>query len=115
MADPPQSGGAGPLARMRKVIALDDRRGPEDRFAVLMRRAICRRAQTEGDLPGHGDRVDALLLLGPAKTWPEAADRIRYLIEQFALTVPGQQTRQQKLIRRALRDLSFLLARPGDV
>jgi len=97
-----------------KVVTLDDRRAPEDRFAVLVRRAICGRSDAERGAARPRDGVDALLLLGPAKTWPEAADRLRYLVEQFALTFPGQQVRQQKLIRRALRDISYLLAKPHD-
>ncbi|TKD15375.1 hypothetical protein FBT96_17290 [Rhodobacter capsulatus] len=110
----PCAPGPAPCAASFKVILLDDRRDPEDRFAVLVRRAICGRLDPARTAPGPRDGVDALLLLGPAKTWPEAAERLRYLVEQFALTFPGQQARQQKLIRRALRDISFLLARPQD-
>lgn len=115
-AKPPQPCGADPVpcAASRKVILLDDRRDPEDRFAVLVRRAICGRSHAGRGAAGPRDGVDALLLLGPAKTWPEAAERLRYLVEQFAQTFPGQQARQQKLIRRALRDISYLLARPHD-
>ena len=97
-----------------KVVSLDDRRAPEDRFAILVRRAICGRSDAERGAAGPRDGIDALLLLGPAQTWPEAAERLRYLVEQFALTFPGQQARQQKLIRRALRDISYLLAKPHD-
>ena len=112
----PQACGPGPApcSAPLKVVTLDDRRAPEDRFAVLVRRAICGRSDAERAAPGPRDGVDALLLLGPAKTWPEAAERLRYLVEQFALTFPGQQARQQKLIRRALRDISYLLAKPYD-
>lgn len=100
-----------------KVIRLDARRKLEDQFAVLVRRAVCdlpERPNGPGSGPRPKDRLDSLLLQGPARNWAEAAPRLRYLIEHFAMTLPGQETRAQKLIRRALHDIDALLRRPGD-
>jgi hypothetical protein len=96
------------------VIQLDARRHHEDQFAVLVRRALCGQPLRDDATERPRSEVESLLPIGPARTLSEAAPRLRYLLEQFALTLPGQETRHQKLVRRALRDIAVLLDRPED-
>jgi hypothetical protein len=44
------------------------------------------------------------ILSAPASTWPEAAEKARYLIGLFAATSSGRDPRRQKLIAGVLDD-----------
>jgi hypothetical protein len=88
------------------ILDLDAHRGTAELFAVYLRRSM-RGAGTPSSRLVLAE-ADALLLQGPARTWPEAAVRLRFLVEQYMLTVPGQSGRQQTLARRALRDIAYL-------
>lgn len=89
------------------VIDLDDRRTSADLFLVFLRRSM--RGTASYDPRLRSKAADALLLLGPARRWPDAAGRLRYLVEQYLLAIGGQNSRDQILARRALRDIAFLL------
>src|SRR3546814_1238304 len=49
-----------------------------------------------------------LLVAAPAQTWPEAAAKVRYLIQQFADTPEGHEPRHKALIALALDDMTRL-------
>ena len=55
---------------------------------------------------GRPEELENFLLAAPAATRVEAAASVRYLIELFAATPEARDPRRQKLIARALDDLS---------
>ncbi len=94
-----------------QVIDLDAHREAGAQFIVTLRRSL-REAQTRnGQL--SGDSVEALLRQGPARTWREAADRLRHVIEHFSQMPAAQDRRQQRLVSRALRDIAYLTREPA--
>ncbi|WP_152968486.1 hypothetical protein [Gemmobacter sp. LW-1] len=89
------------------VTDLDDSRTSADLFLVFLRRSM--RGTASFDPRLRLKAADTLLLQGPARRWPDAAGRLRYVVEQYLLTLDGQNSRNQTLARRALRDIAFLL------
>ena len=49
-----------------------------------------------------------LLLAGPSKTWPEAAEKALYLIQLFASTSEARDPRYKQLILQTLDDFERL-------
>jgi hypothetical protein len=54
------------------------------------------------------DELESHLLAAPATTWPDAADKARYLLNVLADTAAGQDPRRQKLIAAVLDDFDRL-------
>jgi hypothetical protein len=59
-------------------------------------------------LRGRQEELENFLFAAPAATRADAAASARYLIELFAATPEARDPRRQKLIARALDDLSRL-------
>jgi hypothetical protein len=59
-------------------------------------------------LRGRQEKLENFLLAAAAATRAEAAARVRYLIELFSATPEARAPRRQKLIARALDNLSRL-------
>ena len=81
---------------------------------------IRRRAANSKSAPdGCRDKLDAELdtamQAGPARTWIEAADKARFLLDRFSATPEARNARFQKLIGRAMGDLARLTKRDEDV
>lgn len=96
-------------------IDLDGRRTVVARLETGIRR----RAANSGSSPDAGCArpdadLDAALLAGPARTWIEAADRVRFLLDRFSATPEARDARIQKLIGRATGDLAFFTKREED-
>jgi hypothetical protein len=62
------------------------------------------------DRPGYA-RLDAEMLAEPARTWMEAMEKWRFLLDRYAATPDAQDARIQKLIDRALGDMARLKKR----
>jgi hypothetical protein len=58
--------------------------------------------------------LDSAMLAGPARSWIEAADKARFLLERFSATPDARNARVQKLIGRAMGDLARLRKREED-
>lgn len=98
-----------------KPIVLDERRGMAAQQATEIRRRLI---QVEADQRGLRERrteLEKYLIAAPARTWPEAADKARYLIGLFALTSPARDPRRQQLIAGVLDDFARLAGEPADV
>ena len=54
------------------------------------------------------DELEGFLLATEATTWPEAAAKARFLIQLYAGTPEGQDTRRQKLIASTIAELDRL-------
>jgi hypothetical protein len=96
-------------------IVLDERRGMAAQKATEIRRRL---AEVEADQAALRDRrteLEKFLLAAPAATWPEAADKARYLIGLFAATSGGRDPRRQKLIAGVLDDFARLSDEPAGV
>ena len=52
--------------------------------------------------------LESHLLAAPAANWHEAAEKARYLLNLFAVTLAAQDPRRQKLITAVLDDFARL-------
>lgn len=94
-------------------IVLDEHRGMAAQEATEIRRRL---AEVEADQAALRDRrteLEKLLLAAPASTWPEAAEKARYLIGLFAQTSMARDPRRQKLIAGVLDDFVRLSSEPA--
>ena len=97
----------------RDPIQLDEHRGMAAQHATEIRRRL---AEVEADQVALRDRrteLEKFLLTAPASTWPEAADKARYLIGLLATTSVGRDPRRQKLIASVLADFGRLSGEPA--
>lgn len=85
-------------------IILDEHRGMAAQEATEIRRRL---AEVEADQAALRDRrteLEKFLVASPASTWPEAAEKARYLIGLLAQTSIARDPRRQKLIAGVLDD-----------
>lgn len=91
-----------------KTIKLDQHRGMSAQKATNLRRLL---TGVEADRKALRSRQEALekqLIAEPAATWPEAAEKARYLLGLFASTQAAQDPRRKKLIANVLDDFKRL-------
>jgi hypothetical protein len=93
-------------------ISLDGRRTPAEKLGIELRRRPANMHSTPAtvDRPGYA-RLDAEMLAAPARTWIEAMEKWRFLLDCYAATPDAQDARIQKLIDRALGDMARLKKR----
>ena len=87
-------------------VELDIHRGMAAQKATEIRR---RRQEVQLDqaaLKARQAEFEKFLLAAPAATWPELAEKVRYLLQLFA--ADAQDVRRQKLIASVLDDLARL-------
>jgi hypothetical protein len=91
-----------------KTIDLDQHRGMAAQKATNLRRLLTDVEANERALRARQEELETHLLAAPAKSWPEAADKARYLLNLFAATFAAQDPRRQKLIDAVLADFKQL-------
>jgi hypothetical protein len=91
-----------------KPIDLDRHRGMAAQKATELRRLMAEVQANERALRLRQDELESHLLAAPATTWPDAADKARYLLNVLADTAAGQDPRRQKLIAAVLDDFDRL-------
>jgi hypothetical protein len=91
-----------------KPIDLDRHRGMAAQKATELRRLMAEVQANERALRLRQDELESHLLAAPATTWPDAADKARYLLNVLAETPAGQDPRRQKLIAAVLDDFDRL-------
>jgi hypothetical protein len=97
------------VIRMTKqTIELDMRRGMAAQKATELRRLMSEVAANEKLLHSRQQELEDQLLASPSMTWPEAADKARYLLSLFASSPAAQDPRRQMLIARVLEDFMRL-------
>jgi len=96
-----------------ETIDLDERRGMQAQKATDLRRLLAEVAVNERALRVRQDELEAHLVAAPATTWPEAADKVRYLLGLYAATLGGEDTRRRTLIAAVLEDLERLAGAPS--
>lgn len=96
-----------------KPINLDRRRGIAAQKLTEVRRLLAEVEANEQALRDRQRELETQLLAAPAASWPEAADKARYLLKLFADAPTAQDPRRQKLIASVLDDFERLV-RGGD-
>ena len=90
------------------TVDLDKRRGMAAQKATDLRRQLAEVEANEKALRLRQEELEAQLLAAPAASWPEAAEKARYLLRLFASSVSAQDPRRQKLIVAVLDDFERL-------
>ena len=94
------------------TIDLDGRRTAAGKLESLIRRRAANSRSAPAAAFGKADvDLDAAMRAGPARTWIEAADQVRFLLDRFSATPEARDARIQKLIGRAMSDLARLKKR----
>jgi hypothetical protein len=96
-------------------IELDEHRGMRAQQATEIRRRLAEVEADQSALRERRTELEKFLLAAPATTWPEAAEKARYLLGLFATTSMGRDPRRQKLIASVLRDFTSLSDEPTAV
>jgi hypothetical protein len=89
-------------------ISLDSQRGMAAQRATEIRRLRAEIEADEASLRKRQSELEAQLLATPALSWPEAADKARYLLNVLAASPEGLDPRRQKLIDAVLEDFDRL-------
>ncbi len=97
-----------PVGMTDKMIELDRRRGMAAQKATDLRRMLSEVAANEASLRLRQEELEAHLVAMPAASWPDAAEKARYLLNLFAATSAAQDPRRQKLIAAVLADFERL-------
>lgn len=91
-----------------KTIDLDQHRGMAAQKATELRRLLTEVEANAQSLRLRQDELETQLIAAPAANWHDAAEKARYLLNQFAATPAGQDPRRQKLIAAVLADFRRL-------
>src|SRR5262245_4209180 len=91
-----------------RTIDLDQHRGMAAQKATNQRRMLAEFEASRRALRLRQDELETQLLAAPAATWPEAAQKARYLLKLFVDTAAAEDPRRQRLIAAVLADLDRL-------
>ena len=91
-----------------RTIDLDERRGMAAQKATKHRRMLAEVEANELKLRLQRDELEMQLLAEPAVSWPEAAEKARYLINLLAGTPAAEDHRRKTLIAVVLADFERL-------
>ena len=90
------------------TIDLDQHRGMAAQKATDLRRLLAEVEANERSLRLRQDELEAHLIAAPAANWREAAEKARYLLNLFAVSLAAQDPRRQKLVAAVLDDFDRL-------
>jgi hypothetical protein len=91
-----------------KTIDLDQHRGMAAQKATKLRRLLAEVEANEKALSARQEELESHLLAAPATNWPEAAEKARYILKLFSVTLAAEDPRRQKLIAAVLADFDRL-------
>jgi hypothetical protein len=91
-----------------KTIDLDGRRGMAAQKATDLRRLLSEVEANERALRERQVELEAHLLAAPAATWPEAAEKARYVLGLYAALLASGDTRHRTLVAAVLDDFDRL-------
>lgn len=95
-----------------KTIDLDKRRGMAAQKATDLRRLLSEVEANEKVLRQRQDDLESHLLAAAAATWPEAAEKARYVLGLYAATLAPEDTRRRQLVAAVLEDFERLAHEP---
>jgi hypothetical protein len=94
---------------------LDKYRGMMAQKETERRRDLNEVQLDQKNLRAQHEELEHFLSATPAKSWAEAAEKMRYLLGLFSLTPEGMDPRRHRLIEALLVDLDCLLSvQPTD-
>ena len=93
---------------------LDAHRGMSAQKATDLRRLLSEVEADQAALQARQTELEDLLSAAPAKIWPEAVEKARYLLGLFAQSSAAADPRRRKLIDRVLADFDQLLDSAKD-
>ena len=91
-----------------KPIDLDEHRGMAAQKETVLRRLRTEVADNETQLRRRQQQLEAHMIAAPAANWLEAVEKARYVIDQYAASMCGQDPRVQTLIAAVLADFDRL-------
>jgi hypothetical protein len=95
-------------------VVLDERRGMAAQQATEVRRRVAEVQAEQAALRERQAELERHLLAAPAASWPEAAEKARYLIALLAETSEGRDPRRQRIIAAVLDDFARLSGGPAE-
>jgi hypothetical protein len=96
-----------------RPISLDHHRGMAAQKATELRRLVAEVEANEKSLRDRQEELEKQLVTTPAATWPEAAEKARYLLGLLASTAIAQDPRRKMLIANVLEDFVRLSEAKG--
>jgi hypothetical protein len=91
-----------------RPIDLDKHRGMAAQKATDIRRILADVEASSLTLRTRQRELEEKLLTMPAKSWPEAAAKARYILNLYAASLPVQDTQHRDLITAVLADFDQL-------
>src|SRR3974377_445627 len=89
-------------------VELDEYRGMAGQKATEVGRRLCEDHAEQADLRRRQVEFEDNAAAAPSKTWSEAAEKARYLIQLFAETPEARAPRRRELIAQVLDDFARL-------
>lgn len=102
------NGAHGEAMTTEPPIPLDEHRGMLAQKETELRRLHSEVEANEKMLRERHDELQARLVASPAETWPDAAEKARYLINLLAGTASARDPRWQNLIQAVFEDFDRL-------
>ena len=93
------------------AIQLDNRRGDADRHAIELRRLVLAVEAEKDAVRLRQEDLETEMIEAPSVSWPEAAEKARYLIGLLSGTTAARDPRRKKLIASTLEDFRRLSAK----
>ncbi|HWA49965.1 MAG TPA: hypothetical protein VG742_16965 [Dongiaceae bacterium] len=94
-------------------VLLDEHRGMTAQVETEARRHSSAVEADQQALRQARSEMEAFLFAVPAASWPEAAEKAKYLLRLFSTTAEAQDPRQKQLIEATLEDFGRLGVEPG--
>jgi hypothetical protein len=89
-------------------VELDEHRGMAAQRSTEIRRRLHEVRADQAVLRRRHEEFERQAVKAPSTSWPEAAAKARYLIQLFAGTPEGRDSRRRELIAQVLDDLARL-------
>jgi hypothetical protein len=93
-------------------VKLDEHRGMAAQKSTEIRRRFHEVEADQAALRRRQEEFERHAVAASSTTWPEAAEKARYLIQLFAATPEARVPRRQELIAKVLDDLARLSRSP---
>ena len=85
-------------------VDLDQHRGMAAQKATGLRRALAEVESHVRELREREADLENQMMSVPAASWPEAAVKARHLLNLYAASLPGEDTRHRALVAAVLDD-----------
>jgi phage host-nuclease inhibitor protein Gam len=104
--------GKGQAIMADEPVELDEHRGMAAQRLTEVRRRLHEVQSDQAELRRLQVEFEDHAAAAPSETWPEAAEKARYLNQLFAATPEARAPRRQELIAKVLDDLMRLSQSP---